>query len=69
MCLDHGIMANTYLSDNSVFKANSFAHKIHEHNQRIIYCGVNAQNQNILSEWLIRTVSKMAHDMIPQSSI
>ena len=44
MCLDHGIMVDIYLDYNGVFKSNIFVHNIHEHNQRILYCGINVHN-------------------------
>ena len=33
LCLDYGIMVDTYLADNGVFKANKFVQHIHDHNQ------------------------------------
>ena len=53
-------MVDTYLADNGVFKANRFVKKICDHNQRILYCGVNAHHKKCITERLIRTVSEMA---------
>ena len=68
MCLDHGIMVHAYLDDNGVFKANIFVPHIHEHNQHIFYCGVNAHNQNGVDERLILMVSEIARAMMIHSS-
>ena len=35
LCLDSGIMVDTYLVDNGVFKANKFMQHIRDHNQQI----------------------------------
>ena len=56
MCLDRGIMVDTYIYDNSVFKENNFVQNIRENNQRIWYCGVKAHNKNGVSEKAICTV-------------
>ena len=67
MCLDRGIMVNTYISDNGVFKGNNFVQNIREHNQRIWYCGVKVHNHNGVSEQLICIVFEMAHYTMLQS--
>ena len=69
MSLDHGIMVNTYIADNGVFKANNVFHHIREHNQHISYCGVNTHHQNGVSKWSIRTISKMARAMMLHSPL
>ena len=68
-CLDHGIMVDTYLADNGVFKANAFINHIREHAQRLRFCGVNAHHQNGVAERSIKTVSDMARAMMLHSSI
>ena len=40
-CLDHGIMVDTHLADNGVFKVNTFINFIRNHAQRLRFCGVN----------------------------
>ena len=40
-CLVSGIMADTYLTDNGMFKANAFINHIREQVQRLRLCGVN----------------------------
>jgi hypothetical protein len=69
LCLDNGIMVDTFLADNGVFKANAFVQHIREHNQRIRYCGVNAHHQNGVAERSIRTISDMARAMMLHTSI
>jgi hypothetical protein len=64
LCLDHGIIVDTYLADNGVFKANTFVQHILEHSQRLRFCGVNAHHQNGIAERSIRTVSDMARAMM-----
>ena len=59
-CLDHGIMVDTYLADNGVFKANELINHIRQHAQRLRFCGVNAHHQNGVAERSIKTVSDMA---------
>ena len=57
LCLDNGILVDTFLADNGVFQAaNAFVQHIREHNQHIQYCCVNAHHQNGLAERLIRTI-------------
>ena len=46
MCLDHGIMVDTYFADNCVFKSNIIVQHIGENNQHIRYYDVNTHNQN-----------------------
>ena len=53
-------MVKKYLVGNGVSKPNCFVKHIYEHNQCIYYFGVNMNNQNVVSERLICTVSEMA---------
>ena len=36
-CLDHGIMVDTYLADNGVFKSNAFIYHIRDRAQDLDY--------------------------------
>ena len=69
MCLDHSIMVDACLADNSVFKAIFFVQHIYENEQHISYYGVNRHNQNGVDEWSICSVSEMARVMIIHSSL
>ena len=64
LCLDHGIIVDTYLSDNGLFKANTFIQHSLEHSQRLRFCGVNAHHQDGIAERSIHTVSDMARAMM-----
>ena len=64
LCLDHGVIVDTYLANNGVFKANTFVQHILEHSQRLSFCVVNAHHQNGIAERSIRTVSDMARAMM-----
>jgi len=66
--LDHGVIVSEYLADNGVFKANKFVKHIHERNQKIRYCGVNAHHQNGIAERSIRTVSEMSRALLLHAS-
>ena len=67
--LNHGVLVDSYLADNGVFKANAFVQHIHTHNQRLSYCGVNAHHKNAIAERSIRTVSECARAMLLHSSL
>ena len=69
MCLDNGILVESYMGDNGVFKAKAFVKHIRDHNQQVHYCGVNAHHQNSVAERSIRTVSEIARSMILHSSM
>ena len=67
--LDHGIMVDTYLADNGVFKANAFINHIRDHAQRLRFCGVNAHHQNGVAERAIKTVSDISRAMMLHASV
>ena len=67
--LDHGVLVDSYLADNGVFKANAFVQHIHTHNQKLKYCGVNAHHQNAVAERSIRTVSECARALLLHASL
>ena len=46
LCLDHGVIVDSYLPDNGTFKANTFVSHIQQHNQLLQFCGVNAHHIN-----------------------
>ena len=54
--LGHGVIVDSYNVDNEVFKSNAFVSHIREHNQKLCYCGVNAQHKNREAERAIRTL-------------
>ena len=64
LAFDHGILIQEYLADNGAFKAKDFVRHIHNQNQKINYCGVNAHHQNAIAERNIRTISESARSMI-----
>ena len=68
LALDHGVIIQRYLADNGSFKAREFVKHIHEQNQRINFCGVNAHHQNGIAERNIRTVSECARAMLLHAS-
>ena len=67
--LDHGVIVSDYMADNGVFRANAFVKHIHQQNQKIRYCGVNAHHQNGVAERSIRTVSEMSRSLLLHSSM
>ena len=68
-CFDHVILVNTYLADNRFFKANNFVQHIHNNNQCIFYCGINAHCKNSVAERSICTVSEISHAMMLHLSL
>ena len=68
LALNHGVLVESYLADNGIFKANAFVSHIREHNQKVNYCGVNAHHQNAVAERNIRTVSESARSMLLHAS-
>ena len=64
----HGVIPLTYLTDSGAFKANKFVEDIHNHNQKIQYCGTNSHHQNGVAESAIRTISNMARAMLLHDS-
>lgn len=69
LAASHGVTIQSYLADNGTFKAHSFEHDIHDSNQMIKYCGVNAHHQNGIAERNIRTVSNRARAMLLHAAI
>ena len=67
--LDYGVLIDSYLADNGVFKANKFVAEIRDRNQKINYCGVNAHHKNAVAERSIRTVSECARALLLHASL
>ena len=67
--LDNGVVVDSYLADNGIFKSHKFVQHIHEHNQRLKFCGVNAHHKNGVAERSIRTVSEMARAMLLHATL
>ena len=67
--LDHGVIVHNYLTDNGTFKSKNFVKHLHEHNQKVQYCGVNAHHQNGIAERSIRTVSECARAVLLHSAL
>ena len=67
--LDYGVLIDSYLADNGVFKANKFVSEIRERNQKINYCGVNAHHKNAIAERSIRTISECARALLLHASL
>ena len=55
--MDHGVLLDSYLSENGIFCAKSFLWYIYQHVQQIQYCGLNAHQKNGVTERRICTVS------------
>ena len=64
MSLDYGGLISSYTADNGVFKTNKFMSHIREHNQKLSYCGVNANDKNGAAERAIQKVSEYARAII-----
>lgn len=58
-------MADRYLADNRLFKANTFFNHIN----KLRFCKVNAHNQNRAIEQAIKTVSNLSRSMMPYTSV
>jgi len=70
MCMDNGVVVQSYLTDSGAFKAtNQFVSHIRNHQQRIQYCGTNAHHQNGVAERSIQTISNMARALLQTGSI
>lgn len=69
LALDSGILVDSYLADNGVFKANAFVSHIRDHNQKLRFCGVNAHHQNATAERNIRTISECARSLLLHASL
>ena len=69
MALDYGVIVASYHANNGTFKANEFVAHIHEHNQKIQYCGVNVHHKNAVAERSIRTVSECARALLLHSAL
>ena len=67
--LDHGIVVQNYLCDNGIFKGRQFVKHLHEHNQKVQYCGVNAHHKNGIAERNIRTVSECARALLLHAAL
>ena len=64
MCLTHGVIVESYLTDSGAFKATGFVQHIRNHSQKIHYCGANAHHKIGIAERAIQSVSNMARAMI-----
>jgi len=62
MCMEHGNIVHNYLTDNDVFKAESFIKQITEHQQQWRSCGTNPNHQNGIVERAIQIVSNIARE-------
>jgi hypothetical protein len=69
LAMNFGVLVDSYVADNGVFKANAFVTHIRDHNQKLSYCGVNAHHQNAIAERSIRTVSECARSMLLHASL
>ena len=64
LALGHGVLADSYLADNGVFKANQFVSHIRTKNHKLQFCGVNAHHKNASAERSIRMVSECARSLL-----
>ena len=69
MALSHGVLVDSYLAENGVFKANAFVNHIREHNQHLSYCGVNVHHKNVVAEQSICTVSECHRAMLLHANL
>ena len=69
MALNHGLLIESYLCDNGIFKGKAFVRHLQEHNQKVHYCGVNAHHKNAVAERSIRTVSECARALLLHSAL
>ena len=53
---DHGVVVDSYLSNNRFFSRKYFLRYIYEHVKQIYYCGVNAHHKNGVAE---RSIAKV----------
>ena len=67
--LDHGIMVDSYLANNGVFKATAFIQYIRDSAQRLQFCGVNAHHQNGMAERAVKMISDTSRAMILHASV
>ena len=67
LAMDYGVLVDSYLSDNGVFKANAFVSHIQEQGRKLRFCGVNAHHKNAIAERAIRTVSDCARALLLHS--
>ena len=66
--MDNGVVVQSYLTDNGVFKANQLVQHVRDTEQQLRFCGVNAHHQNGAAERAIRTVSNIARAMLLHAS-
>ena len=70
MCRDHGVIPQTYLSDNgSAFTSASFTAKLRDLAQIICFAGTSAHHHNGTAEWAIQTIMSMAQTMMLHAAI
>ena len=70
MCRDHGVIPQTYLSDNSsAFTSVGFTAKLHDFTQIIRFMGTGAHHHNGTAEQAIQTIMSMAHTMMLHAAI
>ena len=62
--MDHGVVVDSYLSDNGIFHTKSFIRYIYENVNKIHYCGVNAHQKNDVVEHIIHTGSECARSLL-----
>ena len=69
MALDIGLIVESYLCDNGIFKGKAFVRHLQEHNQKVHYCGVNVHHKNAVAEHSIHTVSECARALLLHSAL
>ena len=65
----HGVVVESYHSDNGIFAAREFTKQLLEHGQEIKFSGVGAKYQNGCAELSIKTATYMARSMMLHSAI
>lgn len=70
MCRDHGVIPQSYLSDNaSTFTSQGYTGKLREFAQIMTFAGAGAHHHNGTAERAIGTVTNMARTMMLHSAI
>jgi hypothetical protein len=68
-CMENGVVFQEYLTDSGTFKANQCVSHIHEMQQLLRLCGMNAHHQNGVADRSIQTISNMDRTMIVHASM
>ena len=68
LALDNGILIQSYLADNGIFKSIDFVSHIRQHHQRFKYCGGNTYHKNGIAERNMLIISNVVRFILLHSS-